>query len=271
VQDVEKSYKSFEKRVKAHAADSTLFLLGKGMDISGDINFNVGTRAKEEKDKAHYALKFFPEGQVFIAWDLLRRKQHNGTLNLFFNVAWENIKPNRDCIYVHYFHFLGRSERICDKAIVLGMDKLEDFLDNAAYWMALNSEDEDCPLIVPEEDEFRWPNAQIRKEYSVKQKQRKAEFRRKVLEKYHNQCALCKIGVLEVLQAAHLHSYEVAKSDLSTDDPRCGICLCANHHLMYDRNQIDIDVSKKRIVVLDECIRKQPWYAEFQNSDFEII
>ena len=64
-----------------------------------------------------------------------------------------------------------------------------------------------------------------------------------------------------MLQAAHERGYEVAKTNF--DDPSHGICLCANHHLMYDRELLDIDFEKHEIVIKDKDIIRMPWYRDF--------
>jgi putative restriction endonuclease len=57
-------------------------------------------------------------------------------------------------------------------------------------------------------------------------------FKFQVVKRYGPTCAVCQIGVLSLLQAAHL----VPKEHKGSDDPRNGLVLCANHHLAFDTN-----------------------------------
>ena len=67
-----------------------------------------------------------------------------------------------------------------------------------------------------------------------------------------------------MLQAAHEHGYTVAET--SYDDPAHGICLCANHHLLYDSGLLIIDLPKKRYMCKAE-IRDQKWYAHYSKQE----
>ena len=73
---------------------------------------------------------------------------------------------------------------------------------------------------------------------------------------------LCDIK--EMLQAAHEHGYTVAET--SYDDPAHGICLCANHHLLYDSDLLIIDLPKRRYMCNAE-MRDLKWYACYSKKE----
>lgn len=102
-----------------------------------------------------------------------------------------------------------------------------------------------------------------RKIYSSTRKQRDFHFRELVLESYDRKCAICRCPIEAVLQSAHLKGHEVAYSNLCEDRPGNGICLCANHHLMYDKGIIEIDIVNHTIRVSDNKVKEMAWYKEF--------
>lgn len=55
-------------------------------------------------------------------------------------------------------------------------------------------------------------------------------FKFRVIKRYGAQCAVCGVGVPEVLDAAHIRP----KQDHGSDDPRNGLLLCALHHRAWD-------------------------------------
>lgn len=69
-------------------------------------------------------------------------------------------------------------------------------------------------------------------------------FRKRVLEAYGNECAMCGVGGA-LLEAAHVYPVSAADSDDSIGN---GIALCRNHHVAFDRffvtiNPIDLSLS----------------------------
>lgn len=148
--------------------------------------------------------------------------------------------------------------------MIIGMSNVADFVENCDYWMAFNPEDDDCPKNIQGKELLSWPSEKKRKEYSVKQRQRDANFRRIVFDVYGNKCAICGCNIPEVLQAAHERGYDVASTEW--DDPNHGVCLCANHHLMYDAELIDIDLRKGTVCVHAPEVSLLPWQKVFHEK-----
>lgn len=61
-------------------------------------------------------------------------------------------------------------------------------------------------------------------------------FRRGLLGIYNRQCAVCGLGFVEVLEAAHIIPWSQSKDFLLTN----GILLCANHHKFFDSGIISV-------------------------------
>lgn len=98
-----------------------------------------------------------------------------------------------------------------------------------------------------------------RNRYSCTRVERDAKFRSEVLEDYGNKCAICRCEKTEILQAAHI----IAVKDGGTDDRRNGICLCANHHLMFDKKLIQFDKNFSRLTYVHNDLEQMPWHKEF--------
>lgn len=65
---------------------------------------------------------------------------------------------------------------------------------------------------------------------TVKVRTQQIKFRREVITRYGEQCAVCDIEVPELLNAAHICD----KRNQGADDARNGLVLCVNHHAAFD-------------------------------------
>ena len=265
------NYEHFQRWVQKTYTYHDIFFLGEGRHSSCTINFNVKKIQNSRKEHAAFAVKYYPQKHVLVAWDLKRRRECGGTQNFTLNQEWEEIAPNKYTVHVDYHTFKGNGVEYWDKTVIIGEHYFESFFENCDYWMAFNTEDATCPNTLSNSDSNIWPSERARKKYSVLQRQRDARFHHAVLEAYGYQCAICRTGIEEVLQAAHLHGFEVADTDLDADKAEHGICLCANHHLMYDRRLIDIDIVHGTICIHDDNIKNMPWYSEFQKYDYKLV
>jgi len=258
---------SFRSWIETKYAKSFRFVLGRGDANSCKINYNVRKSKDRLKETADYAIKYYPEKYVMIVWNMKRRRNHNGTENFTLNKSWDEISPNQYTAISHYCTYIGDDKQhYWDKVLVIGEYFFKDFFDNHVYWSALNSNDciGDAQCFKELfEDEIIWPSETERKKYSTIQKQRDAKFRQAVLNEYNTQCAVCRCSVEPILQAAHLRTHEVAITTLDEDVPQNGICLCANHHIMYERSLIDLDLLNSKLIIRDDQIKSMPWYTEF--------
>lgn len=252
-------YKKLQKWVLNSYRHHAIFLFGHG---DGEIKFNVANLKNPQKGQAAFAVKYYPEKKVLVAWDMVRRREHSGTQNFALNKNWDDINPNVNTIYAAYCTYKGSDGSFYwDKVVVVGELSFCSFFENPEMWLALNEEDSSYPRKLSSSKDGYILSDRERKRYSVSQLERDSRFRHAVLETFQYQCAVCRINIKEVLQAAHLHNYEVSNTDLSADNPSHGICLCANHHLMYDRGLIDLDVQNNIMHILDNSLRNIEWYS----------
>ncbi|MDR6434329.1 HNH endonuclease [Brucella pseudogrignonensis] len=86
-------------------------------------------------------------------------------------------------------------------------------------------------------------------------------FRSAVLKAYNYQCAVCEVSFGEILEAAHIIPWASGRQHLRAD-PRNGICLCANHHRLFDTGWLFIETSF-RIRFADPTMET----GEYTNGD----
>lgn len=88
-------------------------------------------------------------------------------------------------------------------------------------------------------EDWKGPDQALRRDYAerlVKQRTHQAGFRRRVLAAYRNQCALCRLQHISLLDAAHI------REDSDGGEPIVpnGIAMCAIHHRAFDADVIGI-------------------------------
>ena len=136
-----------------------------------------------------------------------------------------------------------RSGQVYEKVMIVGMNNFDYFCRNFPQNMLFNSFDENFPEDYTDNDD--WGSDSLsRKKYDTSQWKRDSEFAEAVKTAWNYRCAICGCDIAEVLQAAHEKGYEVRNTP--SDDAKHGVCLCANHHLMYDRELLEIDLKNRK-------------------------
>lgn len=267
--DTKIHFVQFQNWLSQTYAHHDLFFLGLG---HGDdtITFNVAARKDSQKENASYAVKYYPEKHVLVAWNMVRRREAKGTENYTLNRQWKDISPNSYTAFAEYHTFKGVDESYWDKVIVIGEFFFPSFFDEPEKWLTFNSEDVSYPQELRQKEKYSWTSDRERKKYSVSQRERDSRFHLAVLDAYDHRCAICGIDIEAVLQAAHLHPYEVARTNLSADVPEHGICLCANHHLMYDRGLFEIDIASNTLQIIDNKLRQTPRCRELEANGYKL-
>lgn len=85
----------------------------------------------------------------------------------------------------------------------------------------------------------------VRVKVAQVKRQGQAKFRDALMEAYDKQCALTRVNVPEVLQAAHIHPYRGKNSQLASN----GLLLRADIHLLYDAHLLTVEPSVNKIHV----------------------
>lgn len=128
------------------------------------------------------------------------------------------------------------SPHSANKEVYLGW--VEDWDDEAGLFLITFGTDRP-PRSVPREIddqpfELATKVSTARREVTARQGQQRFKFL--VFRRYGPRCAVCGIGSLEVLDAAHLRP----KNKNGSDDPRNGLVLCATHHRAFDAGLFSI-------------------------------
>lgn len=84
-------------------------------------------------------------------------------------------------------------------------------------------------------------------------------FRRALMKAYSSCCAVCDLGYVEALQAAHIIPWDRA-SPQQRMDVRNGLLLCGNHHALFDAGVVSVD--------LGYCLRYRDHGAALDNYSF---
>lgn len=226
-------------------------------DIHYAESYNNTVKKARTDRNYQYVMKYFPWCNIIIIWDI---KSCNFTLN----GSVENIElPYGFCKVIYR---KNKNKRL-DKIVIIHEDFLFDFLDDYDAFMLCNENDiTDSLSLFSIQNFVNWSTCEERKKRCVFQKARDKNFRKEVLMKYQNQCAICRCNVVEILDAAHMKEHEVSRGNALDDDPQYGVCLCKNHHAMYDKGLIEIDFENKTITCNDHRLKEMAWFEDFNSK-----
>jgi putative restriction endonuclease len=96
----------------------------------------------------------------------------------------------------------------------------------------------------------------VRREYATRavlQRLHQQQFRRMVLTAYRDQCCVCRLRHVELLDAAHILADRHPRGEPAVTN---GLGLCKIHHSAYDANIIGIDPDA-RVHVREEVLREK--------------
>ena len=272
----------FQCRAEQHIDSSISVEFSYSANNPGKVMHDASKQSSMNNARAKgvdYFICLYPENGVFIIWDChVHRKEHISTTVFRTGKTWNELLDTTHTRTYPFYRPLKGNKRDgpIEKVYVVSVQDYIDFFVHLKQYMAFNDYDETSETVCNYTD-FKATimdsslSADERKIYSSKRKQRDARFRELVLASYGRKCAICRCPIESLLQAAHLKGHEVAISDLSEDRAENGICLCANHHLMYDNDLIEIDISHRTIQVLDNSVQHMAWYGEYVSKYKEKI
>jgi hypothetical protein len=238
--------------------------------IIDTLTYNMPGIDSQVRKNLKYVVLICPEKEVFIVWDFSKHRESIGSaFTMSTGPRWHDSELNRNTFIARYREIGHPGSGVLEKFYVVGSSHFQYFFENYYWLMQFNENDfpdsRQAPSAVTAQAD--WLTPPERKKYSCIQRSRDSHFRTEVLNAYGHKCAICRCEVEYVLQAAHERGYDVASTEY--DDPKHGICLCANHHLMYDNKLIDIDLKKFTIQIQkdENKIKAMPWYQIFTSRD----
>lgn len=221
----------------------------------------VYNATQENYQKADIAVYIHLEYRIAVIWNLERRRVNNKEVkNLVALNSWENALPDRNLIRAYYKRMGPSANAPLEKVLLMDIDVLEEIMEDLYAYLQINKYDKEYPLNeTPHEEDLFVEN---RERVSTSRWERDRNFRMKVLKAYGNRCAICRCEESTLLQAAHI----VAVSDGGNDALENGICLCSNHHIMFDKKLLEIDFVNNELLSVNENVKKMAWYERFINK-----
>lgn len=118
-------------------------------------------------------------------------------------------------------------------ATLTQLEQQRHVVDQSGYFIAENVEDQRDRVLR-----------------SIVQRQGQREFRAALLEAYESKCAMTGCGVVDVLEAAHIHRYMGKETNAVSN----GLLLRADVHTLFDLNLVCVDTSTMRICVAPSLV-----------------
>ena len=211
--------------------------------------------------------------KVFAAWNLLLHQQHHHGINCTLSTKQAGVKYIRTIeSFESRYKSLHNGSGDYEKVMLISIDSIEEFCHFHKYYLC---PDEIYPnynskalhilengTIVRHGNAFKGGDQPGRKRVAYTRLERRPHFRKKVLESYGNKCAICRCDEVKVLEAAHIDDVQYSNDD----EAKNGICLCANHHQMYDQGLITFDFEKSKLSYVSDTVKNMAWYFEFVDK-----
>ncbi len=214
-------------------------------------------------------LGYDAEHNVFVAWSAVAHQIIDSsakTHTFSLRVKAKNLIDCNEPIMCFYQRIEGtkKSEYTAleyyEKVVLVREEYIEDFCKHPLLYLMPSREDEGYKDNTVYEDAIlrrlcisnmrhdgMWRSKEERIRYNCFRQSRERSFRKRVLNTYGCKCAICGESVKEVIQAAHIIAVEHGGSD----DTENGVCLCANHHLMFDSQLFHIDPTTRKVYGID--------------------
>ena len=229
---------------------------------TGDPEYNASTQDYKSADIAVYIHKSF---RLAIVWNNVNRRKTGRVVKSFsISKTWNEINLQDDQILAIYKKMGKDANAPFEKVLVLDVDTLFSISEELRYYVKLNPSDIEWPAEMKNQNEQNYDIIEdgLRERVSTCRWERDRKFRIAVLKNYDEKCAICRCKEKKLLQAAHI----VAVADGGNDSSANGVCLCANHHIMFDKELIKIDFDKHKIDYINESVKSMPWYSTFMEK-----
>lgn len=175
------------------------------------------------------------------SWDLMIFLRDIEELELSLDVAIPFlIEPAMPSVYTFPI------KRVDDSRLNLLVSCFGSIDNSIKYLVDLTLHDsvEELPIDVPEEVKL-----ELTKRLAI-QRIGQNEFRNNVIANYASKCAVCDIDESDLLQASHIIPVSNVESAGKMEN---GVCLCAIHHILFDKGYFSISddyrviISKRKV------------------------
>ena len=223
--------------------------------------YNVQYDIQERYKTVDMAICIHESREIAVVWNL-RHRRFNGSSThvLSLSESWDNLQCKHDDIVVKYKTFKTPQGLCYEKVLIIGLSAFFEVEFDLMALLQFDRDDEEIPLSLKQMLDNENEEGDIsRVRISTSRWKREQIFRKKVLASYENQCVVCRCSETCILEAAHI----VAVADGGADALQNGICLCANHHKMLDRQLIKISPNRRTLLYAADSVKSMAWYNEF--------
>ena len=166
-----------------------------------------------------------------------------------------------------------------EKILLVGKNALSDFCEHYRDYLnpSINDSnfkspvyyiDGDIKLRVFHSGEKTDVKEDVQRESDIVSRYRRnPDFRNSILKKYNHTCIVCGCKESRILEAAHIKSV----ADGGKDSLDNGICLCRNHHKLFDSGLLKFDLDKKVFECLSDLEKQSSWYKEALKNNCNLI
>lgn len=219
-----------------------------------------------EAERCDYICYIHEESRCVIIWNQSHHRNLCIPTKTLSIEGWRIKLPESgdrflECQYKHMKNRSGPYEKV----LITDFETFSEIIPDLDEYFKFDTDDECIPgaLSSVKDTQYTWCDGTNRARKSVEMWKRNQKFRKAVLESYGNQCAICHCDEVCLLEAAHITPI----SEEGSDSPENGICLCANHHIMFDKGLITIDIKESELNYAASSVKKMPWYQLLYKDD----
>lgn len=246
--DIKEKTKRLKRIIKNVYGDSVAVRCGQSKDIIFDL--------KEKSESVDYAIYVNEDNETALIWNIKLRRENGATAHV---LTYPNYEPQDEKDgYIRYKQACFKAadgKKYREKIMSLSIDTLNEVLEYIEEYFGFEQNEIQSEGLAE-------CNLLSRGRHTTTAWNRYNKFRIDVLRVYDGKCAVCRCSESAILQAAHINPV----SQNGSDTVKNGICLCANHHIMFDRGIIEIDTKALKLKSVKESVKKMAWYQEFVDK-----
>ena len=194
--------------------------------------------------------------KIAVIWDVKHHRKNKGIANtLSYSKNWSDIKLSNDGLDCDFKTFRTENGLLFEKILIVSFDTLEKIKHDLYEFLRFDIDDTNISQVTHRDNSntyYEWTNDKNRERVSISTWKRNQRFRKIVLENYNYKCAICGCAEEKILEAAHINAVKNGGKDILEN----GICLCRNHHKMFDEKLIMLNFENHSIYDVKPSVKK---------------
>ena len=168
-------------------------------------------------------------------------------------------------------------KNVFEKNVIVPECKLLDFCQNYENYIYPSEEDlkhRQYLFALPNDSQIKELTSNSdsymkvsREREKLSRLRRNPAFRDIILRKYNYTCVICGCKEQSILEAAHIKGVAEGGDDSENN----GICLCKNHHGLYDAGLLHIDLINGFFECTSDQEKNMPWYINAQERNCSLF